>query len=63
MGRRSFSKEFKAEAVRLVRDRGISAAQAALDLYVHDNVLRKWIKQLADDPLEAFPDHEWMKAE
>ena len=30
MGRRSFSKEFKVEAVRLIRDRGVSVAQAAL---------------------------------
>jgi len=29
---------------------------------VHENVLRKWVKQLADDPLEAFPGHGTMKA-
>src|SRR4029078_6288165 len=32
MGRRSFSREFKLEAVRLVRARGVSVAQAARDL-------------------------------
>jgi transposase len=29
MQRRKFSREFKIEAVRLVRERGVSAAQAA----------------------------------
>lgn len=62
MERRSFSREFKVEAVRLVRERGVSVAQAARDLDVHENLLRKWVKQLADDPLEAFPGHGKMKA-
>ncbi len=59
MERRSFSREFKVEAVRLVRERGVSVAQASRDLDVHENLLRK---QLADDPLEAFPGHGRMKA-
>lgn len=32
MARRQFSREFKVEAVRLVRERGVSVAQAARDL-------------------------------
>ena len=36
--------------------------QAARDLDVHENVLRKWVQQLADDPLEAFPGSGKMKA-
>jgi transposase len=44
MQRRKFSREFKLEAVRLVRERGVTAAQAARDLDVHENVLRKWVK-------------------
>ena len=43
MQRRMFSREFKVEAVRLVRKRGVSAAQAARDLDVHENALRKWV--------------------
>ncbi len=41
--------EFKSEAVNLVKDRGASVAQAARDLDVHENVLRKWVKELAAD--------------
>lgn len=55
MQRRSFSREFKVEAVRLVRERGVSVVQAARDLDVHEKLLRNWVKQFADDPLEAFP--------
>jgi len=34
MERRSFSREFKVEAVRLVRERRVSVAQAARELWV-----------------------------
>lgn len=63
MGRRQFTREFKIEAVRLVRERGVSVAQASRDLDVHENVLRKWIKQFDDDPGQAFPGHGVMKPE
>jgi transposase len=63
MGRRRFDRAFKLEAVRLVRERGVSAAQAARDLDVHENVLRKWVKEFAADPQHAFPGQGLMKPE
>ena len=63
MGRRTFSREYKLEAVRLVRDRGVSIAQAAWDLGVHENVLRKWVKDRDADPKQAFPGQGQMKPE
>jgi transposase len=63
MGRRVFTREFKVEAVRLVRERGVSVAQAARDLGVHENVIRKWAKQFEDDPGRAFPGQGNMKPE
>jgi transposase len=54
MKRRKFSCEFKIEAVKLVRERGVSVAQAGRDLDVHENVLRKWVKEFGSDlPHEA----------
>ena len=41
--RRQFSREFKIEAVKLVTERGVAASQAARDLDIHENVLRKWV--------------------
>ena len=63
MGRRQFTREFKIEAVRLVRDRGVSIAQASRDLDVHENVIRKWVRDFAADPGQAFPGHGTMKPE
>jgi transposase len=63
MERRRFSREFKLEAVKLVRERGVTAAQAARDLDVHENVLRKWVREFAADPQQAFPGQGQMKPE
>ena len=63
MRRRTFSREFKVEAVKLVKDRGVSVAQAARDLDVHENVMRKWVKEFGSDPAQAFPGHGQMKPE
>lgn len=63
MQRRKFSREFKLEAVKLVRDRGVTAAQAARDLDVHVNVLRKWVHEAAADAGSAFPGHGNLKPE
>ena len=63
MERRKFSREFKLEAVRLVKDRGVTVVQAARDLDLHENVLRKWMRDLSADPQHAFPGHGQMKPE
>ena len=61
--RRAFTREFKLEAVKLVRDRGVSAAQAARDLGVRQNVLSRWVREAAADEQQAFPGHGQMKAD
>ena len=63
MERRKFGREFKIEAVRLVRERGVSIAQAARDLDVHETMLHRWVKQAAADPQHAFPGQGQMKPE
>ena len=55
MARRSFTPEFKLEAVKLVRERGMTVAQAARDLGLHENVLRKWVKDAKAHGPQAFP--------
>jgi transposase-like protein len=55
MERRKYTREFKLEAVRLIKERGVSYAQASEDLGVHPTQLRDWVKKLADDPQHAFP--------
>jgi transposase len=63
MPRRKFSREFKIEAVRLIKERSVSVAQAGRDLAVPENVLRKWMRELAADPAHAFPGHGQVKPE
>ena len=63
MERRKFTREFKLEAVRLIRDRGVSYAQASEDLKVHPTQLRNWVKAFASDPQHAFSGQGQMKPE
>jgi transposase len=63
MERRKFTREFKLEAVKLITERGVSVAQAAHDLGVHQTVLRNWVKGFAEDPQHSFPGHGQMKPE
>jgi transposase-like protein len=63
MERRKFTREFKLEAVRLIKDRGVSYTQAAEELGVHQSQLRDWVKKLAVDPQHAFPGQGQMKPE
>jgi putative transposase len=63
MERRKFTREFKLEAVRLIKERGVSYVQASQDLGVHVSQLRDWVKKFADDPEHAFPGHGQMKPE
>ena len=63
MERRKFTREFKLEAVRLIKDRGVSYTQASEDLGVHISQLRDWVKKFTDDPQDAFPENGQMKPE
>lgn len=47
--RRSFSLEFKQDAASLVLDQGYSLVEAGRTVYVHENTLRKWVKQLESE--------------
>ena len=47
--RRSFTPEFKQEAACLVLDQGYSTTEACRSLGIAESVLRRWIKQLAEE--------------
>ena len=47
--RRSFTDEFKAEVVELVRQPGNSAAGVARDLDLTETAVREWLKQAERD--------------
>ena len=60
--RKSYSREFKIEAVRLITQKGYSIAEASRNLGIDYSVLRRWRQQLADDPRHAFPGKGKLKA-
>jgi transposase len=45
MGRRTFSREFKESAVKLVLEQGYKPGEAAKSLGVDQGTLRAWLKQ------------------
>ena len=55
--RRTYTPEFKAEAVRLVTQQGYSIAEAARSLGVHETLLRSWKQAVETQGDQAFPGH------
>jgi transposase len=53
--RRTYTSEFKAEAVKLVSEQGYSVAEAARSLGIHDTLLRSWKQALVGQGDQAFP--------
>jgi len=52
---KTYTKEFKEEAVRLVQTSGKSIAQVARELGISDSSIHQWRKELAENGPEAFP--------
>jgi transposase len=53
--RRTYTREYKIQAVQLVTDKGYSYAEAARQLGVRDVQIRSWKKQLEAEGTKAFP--------
>jgi transposase len=53
--RRKFSREFKAEAVKLVREGGAGLGEIARDLGIRPDMLRRWKRQVEREGSSAFP--------
>ena len=51
---RTFTKEFKLEAARLVQSSGKSITQIARDLGITDSTLHHWCKLMAEQGEQAF---------
>jgi len=52
--RKTYSKEFKLDAIALVRDQNYAVAEAARNLEVSAQVLGRWIKEAENDDGHAF---------
>jgi transposase len=54
MPRKKYSKEFKLDAISLVKEQGYTKAEAARSLGLSDNVLGRWVQEYESDNAEAF---------
>ena len=61
MGRRVFTREFKLEAVKLVKERGVSVSQVAKDLDIGAGVIGRWVRESSSHRAQAFPGRGQMK--
>jgi transposase len=61
--RRTYSREFKVEAVRLLETSGKSASQVERDLGIGKGNLWRWKRELAADSENAFPGQGRLTAE
>lgn len=52
--RRTYSKEFKEEAIRLVQEEDISCRQAEKDLGIGNGVISRWIREKENLKDDAF---------
>jgi transposase len=53
--RRTYTREFKLEAVKLVTEQGRSVAEAARSLGIRENLIRNWKRALEAEGDQAFP--------
>ena len=61
--RKSYSRQFKIDAVKLVTEQGHKIPETARNLDIHPNILRKWKNQLTGDSDQAFPGKGHMTTE
>jgi len=55
--RRTYTPEFKGEAVKLVTEKNYSLAEAARSLGIHETLLRSWKQAVEKQGEQAFPGH------
>lgn len=53
--RRSYSKEFKVNAVKMVLEEGRRASEVARELNISPNSIFNWKRQYLEDQQESFP--------
>ncbi len=53
--RKIYSKQFKIDAVKLVTDQGYKVSEAARNLGINHDLIRRWKRELESDDIQAFP--------
>jgi transposase len=61
--RRSYSSEFKREAVELAQTSGRTLTALERELGLSNGLLKQWVRKAKEDGAGAFPGHGRLKAE
>ena len=61
--RKTYTKEFKQDAVRLVIEQGYKQTEAARNLGIDRSMLARWVKEFQADESEAFRGNGKLMAE
>ena len=61
--RKSYDKEFKLSAVKMVVEGGLSISRVSQDLGINSNSLHNWKKAYLEDKQESFPGKGNLKPE
>ncbi len=61
--RKTYDKEFKLSAVKMITEGGMKLSEVSRDLGVNENSLHKWKKDYLSDQQNAFPGKGRMKPE
>jgi transposase len=57
MPRKSYTREFKLQALKMVTEQGLSVAEAARRLGIRENLIRNWKRATKEQGPDAFPGH------
>ena len=57
MARKTYTREFKLQALKMLTTQGLSVAEVARRLGIRDNLLRNWKKAAQEQGTDAFPGH------
>ena len=60
--RKTYSQEFKINAVRMITEEGRRISEVSRDLGISYNMLCQWKRKLQEDQQEAFPGHGKLKS-
>lgn len=61
--RKSYDKEFKLSAIKMITETGMSVSQVSRDLGINETSLHKWKKDYLTDREDSFPGKGRMKPE
>jgi transposase len=61
--RKTYDREFKLSAVKMITEGGMKLSEVSRDLGVNENSLHKWKKDYLSDQQQAFPGKGRMKPE